>query len=64
MISIWRVWSVVHRKEVSIQGESTYKRRPNILGKGFQGAKSVYQNKEANVTYQLESAKGKSGQKH
>jgi hypothetical protein len=37
MISIWRVWSVVHRKEVdviSIQGTRKYKRRPDILGKG------------------------------
>jgi hypothetical protein len=44
MILIWRVWSVVHRKEViSIHGTSKYKRRPDILRKGLGRAKSVYQ---------------------
>jgi len=34
MISIWRVWSVAHRKVISIWGTGKYKRRPDILGKG------------------------------
>lgn len=63
MVSIQRVLSVVHRKEVvSIHKASKDKRRPDILEKGLSGGSQYIKSRQVNVTYQLESTEGESGQ--